>query len=131
MANKIKSWDELKTLRTKAQADALGSESDWVVAVGVATCGSAAGGDDVMNVLHESIAKEGLSNVKVVSTGCFGNCYAEPVVEVRRANVAAGSGVRYGHVDAARAKEIVEKHLKHGEVIAEAIVGQEQEVYIV
>ena len=130
MANKIKSWDELKTLRTKAQTEVMGKESDWVVAVGVATCGAAAGGDKVMEVIHETIAKEGLSNVKVVSTGCFGNCYAEPVVEVRKASVPAGSGTRYGYVDEARAKEIVEKHLKHGEVIAEAIVGQNQEVYI-
>ena len=130
MAAKLKSWDELKALRQKAQKDALGKSDEWVVAVGMATCCTAAGADQVINAISEGVKKEGLSNVKVIQTGCYGNCYAEPVVEVRRGDQAMGQGVRYGYVDVARAQEIVEKHLKNGEVIQEALVGQDQEVYI-
>ena len=130
MADRVKSWDELKALRQKAQGDVLGKSDEWVVVVGMATCCTAAGADQVMDAINESVKAEGLANVKVIPTGCYGNCYAEPVVEVRRGDQAMGEGTRYGYVDVARAKEIVEKHLKNGEVVKEAVVGQDQEVYI-
>ena len=127
---KVKSWDELKSIRQKAQDDAVGKSDEWVVVVGMATCCAAAGADQVLDVINEGVKKEGLSNVKVIQTGCYGNCYAEPVVEVRKGTDAPGTGTRYGYVDVARAQEIVDKHLKHGEIIKEALVGQDQEVYI-
>ena len=130
MADKVKSWDELKALRQKAQSDAIGKSDEWVVVVGMATCCAAAGADQVLDTINDCVKKENLSNVKVVLTGCYGNCYAEPVLEVRRGDQAMGEGVRYGYVDAARAQEIVDKHLKRGEVVKEALVGQDQEVYI-
>ena len=128
MADKIKSWDDLKSLRQKAQLQAKGTSSEWVVAVGRGTCGAAAGADQVMKTITEGINKEKLNNVKVITTGCFGNCYAEPIVEVRRGDMPTGSGVRYGYVDEARAKEIVEKHLSKGEILNDAIVGQEVQI---
>ena len=130
MANRINSWDDLKALRQKAQSDALGKNDEWVVVVGMATCCAAAGAEDVMNTIKTGAEKEGLTNVKVIQTGCYGNCYAEPVVEVRRGDDPMGAGTRYGYVDVARAQEIVDKHLKRGEIIKEALVGQDQEVYI-
>lgn len=128
--DKIQSWDEFKALQQKAKLDTTGNSNEWVVLVGMATCGAAAGAGQVMEAINDNIKKEGLDNVKVLSTGCFGNCYAEPVVEVRRGDMPLGSGVRYGYVDASMALEIVDKHLKKGEVIESAIVGQNQEVYI-
>ena len=130
VAEKIKSWDELKALRQKAQSDAIGTSGEWVVMVGMATCCAAAGADQVLDAINDSVKQEGLTNVKVVLTGCYGNCYAEPVLEVRRGDQAMGTGTRYGYVDVARAKEIVDKHLKRGEIVEEALVGQDQEVYI-
>ena len=127
---KIKSRDELKALRQKAQADAVGKSDEWVVVVGMATCCAAAGADKVLDTINAGVKKEGLNNVKVVLTGCYGNCYAEPVVEVRKGSDALGTGTRYGYVDTARAQEIIEKHLKKGEIVKEALVGQDQEVYI-
>ena len=130
MADKVKSWDELKALRQKAKAGVQGKSDEWVVVVGMATCCAAAGADVVLETIESEVKKEGLKNVKLIQTGCYGNCYAEPVLEVRRGDQAMGEGVRYGYVDAARAKEIVDKHLKRGEVVEEALVGQDQEVYI-
>jgi (2Fe-2S) ferredoxin len=130
VADRVKSWDDLKSLRQKAQADSVGSADEWVVVVGTATCGAAAGAGKAMAVFNEGIKNDGLKNVKLIETGCYGNCYAEPVVEVRRGDAAPGSGVRYGKVDAERAKEIFERHIKKGEVINEYLTGQDQEVYI-
>jgi NADP-reducing hydrogenase subunit HndB len=130
LANKVKSWDELKALRQKAQSDAKGTSDEWVVMVGMATCCTAAGADQVLDIINEGVKKNGLKNVKVIQTGCYGNCYAEPVVEVRRGDLAMGTGTRYGYVDVTRAQEIVDKHLLKGEIISEAEVGKDQEVYI-
>ena len=127
---KIKSWDELETLRQKAREDTLGKNDEWVVTVGMATCGIAAGADQVMDIINEEIKDKNISNVKVLQTGCYGNCYAEPVVEVRRGDVPLGKGVRYGHVNEVLAREIVYKHLLNEEVIEDAVVGRDQEVYV-
>jgi len=130
MADKVKSWDELRALRQKAQTDCKGSPDEWVVAVGMATCGAAAGAGKAMDVIKEAIKSEGLKNIKVVQSGCYGNCYAEPVIEVRKGDQALGEGVRYSKVTPERAKEILDRHIKNGEVIEEFITGQNQEVYI-
>jgi len=128
MAERIQSWDALKQLRKKVQAEAIGKVEELVVAVGMATCGNAAGANEVYDIIRDGVEKNGLKHVTLMSTGCYGNCYAEPVVEVRQANMPAGSGIRYGYVDAARAKDIVERHLQKGELLEDAIVGQEVQI---
>ena len=60
--------------------------------VGVASCGIAAGADGVMTIL-----KEKADGIPVIGTGCFGHCYAEPVVE---AVMDDGSSVFYRDVKA-------------------------------
>ena len=80
------------------------------VYVGMATCEIAAGSKDAMAVFKEAIAN-GLTDVYLSQKGCAGRCNLEPTVEV----VEEGKiPVKYGKVDAQRAREIVEKHLKKG-----------------
>jgi (2Fe-2S) ferredoxin len=124
---RIQSWEALKALREKVKAETAAAvkPNDMVVAVGMATCGVAAGAGEVMDIIREGVQSAELTNIKVVSTGCAGNCYAEPVVEVRFADMAPGTGVRYGYVDKARAQEIVDMHLKKGLLLDKAIEGQE------
>jgi len=47
------------------------------IKVGTASCGIAAGADEVYDYLSEN-----LEDLDVVKVGCIGHCYAEPVVEV-------------------------------------------------
>ena len=84
------------------------SNKDVQVIVGMGTCGIAAGAKDTFTALIDTLAEKNLTNVLVRQTGCMGMCHSEPTVEV----VAPGMPtVIYGHVDAATAKEIVEKHI--------------------
>jgi len=117
---KIKSWDELKKLRT-ANAAARDGEAT-VLAVGMATCGVAAGARDVADALADEIKKQSLENISIMATGCYGFCYAEPMVEVR---VPGKAAVRYGYVDPAAARDIVRKHLMHGEILEKNLLTQE------
>ncbi len=83
--------------------------------VGMATCEIAAGSKDVMQVFLDAI-KNGLSDVYLSQKGCAGRCNLEPTVEI----IEQGKPpVKYGKITAERAKEIVERHLKKGEVIQE------------
>jgi (2Fe-2S) ferredoxin len=89
------------------------------VYVGMATCEIAAGSDEVMEVFQDAFRKGRLTDVYLSQKGCAGRCNLEPTVEV----VEAGKNpVRYGKIDKKRAEEIVERHLRNGEIITEWII---------
>lgn len=60
--------------------------------IGMASCGVAAGAEDVLALL-----KEHCGGIQIDEVGCFGHCYCEPVVEVETAD---GESVIYSHVAA-------------------------------
>ena len=97
------------------------SNKDVQVIVGMGTCGIAAGAKDTFTALVNTISEKGLTNVLIRQTGCMGLCHSEPTVEV----VAPGMPtVIYGHVDAATAKEVVEKHILGHELINDKILDR-------
>lgn len=88
------------------------------VYVGMATCEIAAGSREVMDVFRQAIAN-GLTDVYLSQKGCVGRCNLEPTVEV----VEEGKiPIKYGRVTPERARDIVEKHLKKGQVITEWLI---------
>jgi len=112
--------DRIRKKRAEALSRIVGKGylSTKRVYVGMATCEIAAGSEDVMKIFKDAI-KAGLSGVYLSQKGCAGRCNLEPTVEV----VETGKiPVKYGKVDAARAKEIIERHLKKGEVIEEWVI---------
>jgi len=124
---KIKSLDELKKIREQATQNTglrtTGENPDRIIlAVGMATCGIAAGARETLAALVDKVTEHKLENVSVITTGCLGYCYAEPLVEVREPGK---DPIRYGNVDAARAIEIIEKHIVGGALLDNAILSQE------
>lgn len=122
---KLKSLDELRQIRERAQAGTgmrtTGENTDRiVVSVGMATCGIAAGARPVMTALLEAAGKNKLENVSVVATGCLGYCYAEPLVVV---NIPGSEPIYYANVNAALAEQIIERHVMNGELIDDAVFG--------
>ena len=119
----MKSLAELAAIREKMQNKVVireGMGSTRVV-VGMATCGIAAGARPVLNAFVEGVANNGLTDkVAVTQTGCIGICQYEPVVEVFEEGK---EKVTYVKLDAAKAAEIVEKHLKGGKVVEEYTIG--------
>ncbi|MBO4894478.1 MAG: NADH-quinone oxidoreductase subunit NuoF [Clostridia bacterium] len=97
-----------------------GSDNIRVV-VGLATCGIAAGARPVFDALKQGVSDAGLDEkVTVAQTGCIGVCQYEPVVEVIQAGK---ERVTYVKMTAEKAAEVIEKHLKGGEVIEEYTIG--------
>ncbi|MDR3240523.1 MAG: (2Fe-2S) ferredoxin domain-containing protein [Clostridiales bacterium] len=125
---KLTSWDALKNYREKTcgQTSLLCvGEQDAnrvVLAVGEATCGVAAGAKKIADTLQEEIDRLGLKNASIIATGCFGYCYAEPMVEVR---MPGKPSVYYGYLTEEAARDIVVKHLVHGQLVENNVLPVE------
>ena len=119
----MKSLAELAAIREKMQSKVVIREGMGTtrVVVGMATCGIAAGARPVLNAFVEGVSKNGLTDkIAVTQTGCIGICQYEPVVEIFEEGK---EKVTYVKLDAAKAAEIVEKHLKGGKIVEEYTIG--------
>ena len=119
----MKSLEELKAIREqmKKQMDVRDqSDSNIRVAVGMATCGIAAGARPVLAAFTEEVAKRGLTNVAVGQTGCIGICQYEPVVEVFEPGK---EKVTYVKVTPGMVPAIVSQHLVNGTPVTEYTIG--------
>ncbi|MCL2144447.1 MAG: (2Fe-2S) ferredoxin domain-containing protein [Endomicrobia bacterium] len=87
------------------------------VYVGLATCEIAAGSQPVMDIFQSET--KGMPDVFVSKKGCAGRCNLEPTVEV----VENGKDtVKYVRVNEEKARQIIERHLKKGEIISEWVI---------
>ncbi|MBQ4289979.1 MAG: NADH-quinone oxidoreductase subunit F, partial [Clostridia bacterium] len=119
----MKSLEELMTLKAKMQDQTKvdGTDCEYRILVGMATCGIAAGARPVLNAFVDGIADAGLSDRTVVmQTGCIGICQFEPVVEIYGKD---NTRTTYVKMNAEKAKEVVERHIKGGEVVKEYTIG--------
>ena len=51
------------------------------ILVGMGTCGIAAGAEDIIEALNESLAKNHIQ-ADIIRVGCIGLCYTEPLIEI-------------------------------------------------
>ncbi len=119
----MKSLEDLMKIRDAAKNNMAMRSDDkqkYRVVVGMATCGIAAGARPVLNALVEEVANKDLP-ATVLQTGCIGMCTLEPIVEVFDRD---DNKTTYVLVDAKKAKEIADRHLKNDEIIDEYTVGQ-------
>jgi len=76
---KIRRFEDLENVRKAGIKKLLPDKPR--VAVGLATCGIAAGGQDVYEALEAALKKKGV-NAFLTKTGCFGICSEEPLVNI-------------------------------------------------
>jgi len=87
------------------------------VKVGLGSCGIAAGGRKVLKALQDEAEKYNL-DIEIEETGCIGMCFFEPIVDI----VDGEETYSYGFVDEKIAKNIIESHVKNGEVLEGNII---------
>ena len=123
----MKSLAELQAIKDKMKSKVVlreGSEEIRVV-VGMATCGIAAGARPVLNAFVEAVNESGLAEkVTVSQTGCIGICQYEPVVEIMEAGK---EKVTYVKMTPEKAKEVVEQHLKNGNVVSKYTISNNKD----
>ncbi len=119
----MKSLAELQAIKDRMKSKVILREGsgDIRVVVGMATCGIAAGARPVLNTFVEEVNNGALyEKVTVSQTGCIGFCQLEPIVEVFEAGK---EKVTYVKMTSEKAKVVVEKHLKGGNVVTEYTVA--------
>jgi len=77
------------------------------IAVGVTTCSRAVGADETLEAIRQEVSRRGLE-ADVAVTGCWGLCYAEPMVEIAKPY---GSRILYQKVTAKRVPQLIEETL--------------------
>ncbi|MEI6764852.1 MAG: NADH-quinone oxidoreductase subunit NuoF [Bacteroidota bacterium] len=87
------------------------------VIVGLGSCGIAAGANKTYLKI-EALKHTDNLNFELKKTSCIGMCFREPLVEV----IDDSGSYIYGNIDEDRAIEIIEKHIKNGEVVKEFVV---------
>ena len=119
---KINNLEELKKLREKSVAEtAARKEGRYRVIIGLGTCGIAAGGRKIMEAAMDEIAKRGLKDVSVETTGCIGMCQNEPLMDIVRPGEPR---VTYGNLKPEDVPRIIADHLVNGNVVEEKVIGR-------
>jgi NADH-quinone oxidoreductase subunit F len=98
-------------------------DGSWLVRVGLASCGIAAGGRKVYKAFQAQLSEAGL-NVNLKQTGCLGMCYNEVLVEV--VSPQNESSTFYGKVTPDRVPRIVAEHLAQGKPVSEWVIPDEE-----
>jgi len=95
---------------------------DWVIRVGLASCGVAAGGREVYDALSTKLSQSGVK-AELKQTGCIGMCYNEVLVEVSSPD---GEHVFYRHITPEKVNRMVEEHLIGGQPTTEWVIPDEE-----
>jgi (2Fe-2S) ferredoxin len=114
----LKSLDDLERVRREAMERIRLREgkNEKRVVVGMGTCGIAAGAREVVSAFMDELALRQINDVTVTQTGCVGLCEYEPLVDVY---TPGREKVTYKHINPAKAREIVAKHLIGGQIVGE------------
>ncbi|MDR0491837.1 MAG: NADH-quinone oxidoreductase subunit NuoF [Oscillospiraceae bacterium] len=89
------------------------------ILIGQGSCGIAAGANAVYDAL-EAALRENNINASLLSTGCIGACYLEPIVEIIDDG---GKKYTYVKVGPSSADEIVGSHLKGGKPVENLLMS--------
>lgn len=121
--------ETLKSMQVKAQ-EVWKEFSDGAktrILIGAATCGRAAGAIAVEDEFKKLIEEKNLGeSVEIYETGCIGLCYAEPLVEIKRAGEPS---VLYSKVKPTDVKKLIEEHIEGGNPViskAEAVMSDSE-----
>jgi len=88
------------------------------IIIGLGSCGIAAGGIKVKEVL-KTLIQESKQDIELGETGCMGMCYKEPMVEFVSDD---GKRTIYGDVNESSARKIFESHMLNNTPLSEFIV---------
>jgi NADH-quinone oxidoreductase subunit F len=97
------------------------------IVVGMGSCGIASGAKKTSDELAKQIKAAGLG-AKLEKTGCVGNCYLEPIVDVYDDDV--NLSARYVKVQPENVADIVEKHIKGGKVAEDLAISEKDKEFL-
>jgi NADP-reducing hydrogenase subunit HndB len=108
--DKIRSLADILAIKEQAQKKTALREDGYKLCftVHMGTCGIASGARDVVNAVAEELEKSGRTDIRLTTSGCIGACEQEPVMTVESLGA---QPALYGHLDAAKAREVFQNTL--------------------
>ena len=101
----------------------LKKQDTWIIRVGLASCGIAAGGKKVYENLESELNSRNINDVKLQITGCMGMCYNEVLVEVIQPD---GKNTLYKKVNPEHVNRIIEQHILQGNPVKDIEISPEE-----
>lgn len=97
------------------------------ITVHMGTCGIAAGARNIMNAVMDEMAKSGLKDVAVTTSGCAGLCSREPMATIE---LTGEPPVKYVSLTEDKMRRIFSEHVKGGNPVTEfALVAGHETTY--
>ncbi|AIF68743.1 NADH dehydrogenase [Palaeococcus pacificus DY20341] len=90
------------------------------IAVGMNSCGIAAGAKETYEAIKKELKERGI-DIPLKVVGCVGMCYREPLVDI----ITENEIITYGHVTPQKVSRIIEEHVINGKPIEEWIVKKD------
>lgn len=110
--------EEMKQ-KTRGERELLRQGKHPSILVGTATCGRSAGALEALETLRQELGSHNV-DAEIIETGCFGLCYAEPVVGIVKPGQPT---IWYRNVTPERAREVVDGYVVKGDVLADYALG--------
>lgn len=117
----IESFEQLTALKEQISKSKAESEGKTRIIVHGSTCGIASGSKNILETFKSEIQQQNIPEVEVMEYACIGCCCFEPYITIMDKD---GSSTIYGYLDEQKAKEIVESHIKKGEVVKDYVIDQ-------
>ncbi len=99
--------------------DSLKEGGKPVIWAGLATCGLAAGSDEVVSAVKAELERHSLE-AEIIPVGCIGLCYLEPLLDIEKPGRAR---ISYGQMTPEKAREVIESYLLHDDPRPELALG--------
>lgn len=113
-----RSFEDIQTEASSRWQELNSGKVPWI-RVGTALCGKAAGADQVIEAIQAELRQHNIQAI-VSEVGCFGMCYAEPLVDITLPN---GSRLFYGNVTLSEVPAIIYSQLVRREPVADLSLG--------
>jgi len=118
MAKRLLSWNDLKALQKELTKN-INPKARWIAICEGTGC-RVYGCLDVSKALEQELVKQGISDVKIMHTGCHGFCERGTLMVIHP------EGIFYSRVKPEDIAEIVEKTIKNNQVIERLVYEDPQ-----
>jgi len=98
-------------------------DSNQNIFIGMATCGLASGAIEVKRAFEEALTEQKI-NAHMISVGCLGHCYAEPLVIIDKPGFPP---ILYHNVTPGKANLLVKAFLRDDDPVFEHVLGAMEE----
>jgi len=116
---KLTSLPDLTRVREQARQDLkTRSRTGTTIAIGMGTCGVAAGARETMQAIEQELARRQI-DANITTVGCIGMCVKEPLVDVQQAG---RSHVLYGNIKPDMVPRLIADHLVKGQPVNQWVV---------